>query len=449
MSYAENIIRRSIQEGKIDQSKRRRKYVEKLINYYTGTETDSYIAQYFNAKSYQEVPLYTINITKKFIDKKSRIYTLAPERTVGNKTMSKKYNDFTSNKNIRMKHIERMTNLLGVVALNVFWKECEDGSHLEYNPIYYFDAFFNEDPYNPFAIVYPMLHATDDIHFLEEMKYCYWDSNYKIIYNEEGQIESEMRHGLGRLPFVFPRNMEQIDDFFGEGSSDVVGVNEQINITLTELKLGQRFQMFGQPWASGVYEDEPISRMGSDTIINLPVDGRFGIESPKGDISKVIDSIKFELELLAQSKHMHITFDSNMDRPSSGLALIIKDFDRIEDYNDTVEQWRMFEHELFHLERAILKFNNIELVGNLEVEFKEPEYPKSVSERIQLWNWMLERGHTTDAQIMAENKKDISIDKAKNIIKKNNVENPQEETNNAEQESQSKKTNKKKEKSAY
>ena len=36
--------------------------------------------------------------------------------------------------------------------------------------------------------------------------------------------------------------------------------------------------------------------------------------------------------------------------------LIIKDFDRIEDYQDTVEQWRIFEHNLYKLEK--INFNN-------------------------------------------------------------------------------------------
>ncbi len=428
MSYAIDIIKQSIKELRLDQSRKRRRYIEKLINYYTGTDTDRYISRYFDAKSYQEVPLYTINITKKFIDKKSRIYTLAPSRKVGGRGISKKYNNFVSKKNLKMKHIERMTNLLGTIALYVYWNEEDDGGYLDYRPIYYFDAFFDEDPTKPIAIAYPMLEPTGDTSYVsEDLKFCYWDDNYKIVYDERGNVIKEERHGLGVLPFVFPRKDEQIDDFFAEGSSDVCGANEQINITLTELQLGLRFQMFGQPWASGVYEDEPISRMGSDTIINLPVDGRFGIESPQGDIAKVIESIKFQLELLAQSKHMHITFDSNMDRPSSGLALIIKDFDRIEDYHDTVEQWRLFEHELFKLERLILSKKGIDFPKDLVVEFLEPEYPKSVGERIQLWNWMLERGHTNDAEIMAENKKDITVEEAKKIIEKNQAEMPQEQ----------------------
>ena len=97
MSYAIDIIKQSIRELRLDQSRKRRRYIEKLINYYTGTDTDRYISKYFDAKSYQEVPLYTINITKKFIDKKSRIYTLAPTRKVGGKNISKKYNDLVNN----------------------------------------------------------------------------------------------------------------------------------------------------------------------------------------------------------------------------------------------------------------------------------------------------------------------------------------------------------------
>lgn len=429
MSYALDIIKQSIQDIRLNHSKKRRRYVEKLLNYYTGTDTDQYIHKYFDAKSYQEVPLYTINFTKKFIDKKSRIYTLAPSRKVGSKTFTKKYDKLVKDKNIRMKHVERMTNLLGVCALYVYWQQEEDSGYIDYRPIYYFDAFFGEDPYNPIAICYPMLNPTSDTSYshLDQVKYCYWDNTYKIVYDSNGNVLEETRHGLGVIPFVFPRNMEQIDDFYGEGASDISGTNEQVNITLTELQLGLRFQMFGQPWASGVYDDEPITRMGSDTIINLPADGRFGIESPQGDIAKVIESIKFQLELLARSKHMNITFDSNQDRPSSGLALIIKDFDRIEDYQDTVEQWRLFEHSLYKLEKVIAKANGIEFPKEIIVEFEEPEYPKSVGERIQLWNWMLERGHTTDAEILKNNKKDISIEEAQAIIDKNIEENPQEE----------------------
>ena len=95
MSYAEDIIKKSISDLKLHKSQDRRKHIEKLINYYTGTDTWKYIAgnegNYFDAKSFNEVPPYAMNLTKKFIDKKSRIYTLSPNRSLWIKSADKLY----------------------------------------------------------------------------------------------------------------------------------------------------------------------------------------------------------------------------------------------------------------------------------------------------------------------------------------------------------------------
>ena len=95
MSYAEDIIKQSIQDVKLHKSRARRKHVEKLLNYYTGTDTFKYIAgnerNYFDSASFNEVPPYNMNLTRKFIDKKSRIYTLSPTRDLGNKSANKQY----------------------------------------------------------------------------------------------------------------------------------------------------------------------------------------------------------------------------------------------------------------------------------------------------------------------------------------------------------------------
>ena len=145
MSYAEEIIRQSIQDHKLDKSRQRRKYIEKLLNYYTGTDTDKYIAgsesNYFDAQSFNEVPPYGMNLTKKFIDKKSRIYTLSPNRDLGNKSINKTYENLIEYKNLRMKHVERMATLIGTPAVRVMWVEKEDGKIcFDYRIVYYYDA---------------------------------------------------------------------------------------------------------------------------------------------------------------------------------------------------------------------------------------------------------------------------------------------------------------------
>tara|TARA_Y100000593_G_scaffold72339_1_gene132887 strand:+ start:561 stop:1892 length:1332 start_codon:yes stop_codon:yes gene_type:complete len=424
MSYAEDIIKQSIQNLKLDKSRGRRRHIEKLLNYYTGTDTWKYIAgnegNYFDSKSFNEVPPYGMNLTKKFIDKKSRIYTLSPNRSLGNKSADQSYNDLLLYKDLRMKHIERMTNLIGTPAVRVMWEEDEDKKCFDYRVVYYYDAYFTPpNPYNPYAIIYPILNPTEDVSYTEPTQFSYWDENVNIIYDEEGNIIAEYPNPYGILPFAFPRDMEQIDDFYGEGSSDVININEHVNILMTELMLGLRFQMFGQSWASGVYEDQPIARVGSDKLINLPAEGRFGIESPGGDPQKVMEIAKGMIEMLAISKHMHVTFDSNQDRPSSGLALRIKDFEFVEDYKDDIETWRMFERNLFDVEQKIAEVNGVTLPNGLSVDFKEPEYPRAISEQIQKDDWELSNGLITLEEILKRNNSDLSLEDARKIIAKN------------------------------
>ena len=424
MSYAEDIIKQSIENAKLQRSRERRKHIEKLLNYYTGTDTWKYIAgregNYFDSKSFNEVPPYQMNITKKFIDKKSRIYTLSPKRDLGNASANKLYDELLFYKNLRMKHIERMTNLVGTPAVRVMWEEDEDKKCFEYRVVYYYDAYFTPpNPYKPYAIVYPILNPTQEVSYTDPIKFSYWDNERNIIFNENNGIEEEYINPYGVLPFVFPRDTEQIDDFYGEGSTDVVATNEHVNILMTELMLGLRFQMFGQSWASGVYEDQPIARVGSDKLINLPADGRFGIESPGGDPQKVMEIAKGMVEMLAISKHMHVTFDSNQDRPSSGLALRIKDFEFVEDYKDDIETWRIFENDLYNLERVIAGNNNVNLPDKFSVDFKEPEYPRGISEQIQKDDWELANGLITLEEILKRNNSDLSLEQAREIIAKN------------------------------
>ncbi len=414
-----DIIKESIKEEKLSIARARRREVEKLINYYTGTNTESYIQRYFNPDIYSDVPLYKINITRKFIDKMSRVYISSPNRKLKG-VESESYNLLTRKKNLKMKQTERMTNLLGTPALQVFWNDSNYSSpYIDHNLVYYFNPHFKDNPYTPSAITYPSLLPTCDIYNSNKLEYEYWDSEVHIKYDNNGVIIFEEVNPYGLLPFIFPRDVEQIDDFVNEGATDVAAVNEQVNITMTNLQLGLHYQMLGQPFATGIYSDTPIQRVGPDTIINVPEGGTFGIASPAGDLNGVINTVKFQLELLAQSRHMNITFDSNADRPSSGLALMIKDFEHMADYEDDIERYRCFENELYHIERAIANSNGISLSEDFSIEFGKLDYPTTAQEKIALESYELERGYVTDAELLQKRKGDITLNDAKSILKEN------------------------------
>jgi len=413
------IIKSSIEEEKLNIARERRREVERLINYYTGTNTESYIHQYFNPDIYSDVPIYKINITRKFIDKMSRVYISNANRKLDG-VESEEYNSLTIKKHLKMKQVERMTNLLGTPALQIFWNDMNpDKPCIDHNLIYYFNPHFDMNPYHPSAITYPSLNPTADVYNTDKLQYEYWDKDVHLKFNESGRIIFEEDNPYGVLPFIFPRDIEQIDDFINEGATDVAAVNEQVNITMTNLQLGLHYQMLGQPFATGIYSDTPIQRVGPDTIINVPEGGTFGIASPAGDLNGVINTVKFQLELLAQSRHMNITFDSNADRPSSGLALMIKDFEHMADYEDDIERYRSIENEIYQIEKVIASNNGISLPDNFSVEFSKLEYPTTAQEKIALETYEVEKGYTTQAELLQKRKGDITLDDAKSILEKN------------------------------
>ena len=420
MTTVEQIIQESIRDLKLSHAQARRQEIYRLIDYYSGTETQKYIDDYFDADAFREIPLYNANFTKRFINKMSRIYNVGANRNVG-----KKYDELTIKKDARMKHIEKMTRLLGTVATQVIFRD-GDMPHFDYRPVYYFDVHMEDNPFIPTAITYPILHNVNEVYDTTKLEYAYWDANMYAHYDEDGNIINEYEHGYGVIPFVFTHRENQLDSFFVEGANDIVDCNEQVNITMTELQLGLRFQMFGQPFVTGVYSDKGMKRTGSDQILDLPEGSTFGIAAPQGDIQSVIESVKFQVDLVAQNNHLYVQFAQDGGEVPSGIALKIKDLERFEDYQDDIELWRMYEHELYHVERAIAGYNGINLPNELKLDFIEPEYPKTVQDQILLDNHALQNNLTTQPELLVKQNKDLSIEEAREIVRANKQENEQQ-----------------------
>ena len=409
----EEIIQQSVKESKQLTQKKRREWVRRLLNYYGGNGTNKYIENYFNSSAFQEVPCYNANFTRRFINKMSRIYTVGTSRNVNSQ-----YDKLTIKKDARFKHVERMTRLMGTVATQVIYKEFNGMPYFDYRPVYYFDVHLS-DAFTPSAIMYPLLMQPDDVSFIEKCEWAYWDNSVYIHYDEDGNIIDEYEHGYGVLPFVFTHREEQIDEFFVDGANDIVDCNEQVNIAMTEMQLGLRFQMFGQPYMTGVDSDKRIERAGSDQIIDLPEGATFDIVSPQGNIESVIENIKFQVDLVAQNNHLYVQFAQDGGETPSGIALKIKDLERFEDYQDDLELWRMYEHEFYNVEREIAAYNNIKLPDKLKLDFKEPEYPKTVQDQILLDEHRLKHHMLDEVDLLMEYNNDLSRKEAEKIVEKN------------------------------
>jgi len=411
-----NIIAESIRNLKLHNAKSRENHIEKLLDYYNGNDTANYIKKMFSGAAFSEIPPVETNITRKFINKMSRIYTIGATRRAGDR-----YSDLTTIKDARMKHIERMTRLCGTIATRVVWNESES-PYFDYRPIYFFHVFFGDDPFIPTALSYPILQPVEDSSKVEKLTYAYWDAERYISMDEDGTIIAEIPHNYGVLPFVFTHRENQTDSFYVEGANDIINANEHVNIAMTEMQLGLRFQMFGQPVMVGA-EMGNKQRTGSDVTLELPEGSSYDIVAPQGNVVSVIENIKFLVELVAQNNHLWVQWSEQGGEVPSGISLMIKDLERTEDYLDDLALWRMYEEDLYSVERKIAKSFGVSLPDDLGLDFKEPEYPKTVQDQI-LWDkHRLEMNLINEVGLLMEYNNDLTLEQAELSIAGNKQRN--------------------------
>ena len=180
--------------------------------------------------------------------------------------------------------------------------------------------------------------------------------------------------------------------------------------------------MFGQPVVSGA-DLGNRQRFGSDVILELPSEALYDIKSPAGDIEKVIENVKFQMELVAQNNHLYVQFAQDGGETPSGIALKIKDLERFEDYQDDLALWTLYEHHMYKIERNIASAFNINLPDKLKLDFNEPDYPMTVQDQIALDIYRLNLNLVSEADLMVEYNKDLTIQEAERKVAENKQKN--------------------------
>ena len=419
-NLANQLITDNLKEYKKQLARERRAVLTKMLDYYQGDNVDQYLKDRFKAEVFQEIPPVTFNVTKRFIERLSRIYTLGANRTLSSK--QNEYESLTKIKAFKFKHLERMTRLLGTLATEICWDTTyPDSPKFTYNPIYYFDVHLDpNDPFTPIAIEYPMLNMVQDPTFVEPTQYCYYDAEKKIIMDENGKVIEEYENPYGVLPFVFTHRDHPIDEFFTAPAMDICVANEAVNILMTELALGCRFACFPTMVCTGIYQDENVQRGGSDEIIILPEGANMTSLSPDVNVNEGLKLVRSILELVASNNHLTISFEENhSDRPQSGVALKIRDLERHEDYQDDLELWELYEQKFYEIERVIAGFNGVNLPNTMGVNFNEPEFPQATQDEILMNTFMLENNLTTHAKLLQKYNKDLTLEQAQAIIDEN------------------------------
>ena len=73
----------------------------------------------------------------------------------------------------------------------------------------------------------------------------------------------------------------------------------------------------------------------------------------------------------------------------------------------------------YNVEREIAAYNNIKLPDKLKLDFKEPEYPKTVQDQVLLDEHRLKHHMLDEVALLMEYNNDLSRKEAEKIIGKN------------------------------
>lgn len=363
---------------------------------------DRYVEKYFGAETLRQVPMLHQNLTKRVTALRGMTFKKAPKVDV-----NEQYFDFVDKNSLQAQRrlCERLTFLLGSMAFRSIWNE--QTQKVEHECLPFFEPLFlaGDRRDKPVGVTFPIEYQGNAR--LERPMHAVWTEDrpgvpgqhYLIDQDGRKQSVNEFdRNPYGILPVTFSHRYPPIRDFWaGSGAMDVVAVDLATNVAQMELSLAIRFGCLGIKHISGVDDSSRIS-IGTDKILYMPEGAEFGVSSPSGSLSEIIESTRFLIESTLNNNHIRAKYARNDsgNAPSAASLSIIEMENMDERSAQTEDTWRPWEHRRYDIDRQIIKTEtNTDLGPDYSVDFLEPNYALTPESEIALWSWRFDRGLAT------------------------------------------------------
>ena len=363
-----------------------------MLSYYEGMcdvmEQDMF--DYFDSESLRQAPPVTESITTKLVNGRAIVYKQTPKRQV-----DERYMDLTEDLDSAMLQFERMTYLLGTMALKSQWDEKKQ--KITYTPLVEFYPIFLPHDENPVACMYPIYNHSTNVSKYDQI-FAFWSDEQHFLIDGKGQIvENEENPDLvnpyGVKPITYAHRQMLTTDWFREGCSDIVSMNKTINIMLTEMSLSMRLQMLGQPVLLGVDEASAL-KMGVDKPLVLPEGANFDFKSPSSNLQQYVEAMRFLVDSVAYNHNLKTKWSVGREGSVSGESLKMAEIELTESIMlDAQMIWRPIEQHRYMVDRAIIDYEtNVSLAEDYSVDFTEPRFPLTAQEERAQWDWEWQHG---------------------------------------------------------
>ena len=359
------------------------------MNYYEGVNLEGETRKWFDSNALKYAPPMAVNITKKLIDGRFISYKTAPERKADDK-----YLDIIGDLDQDMVEMDRLTGLLGSIAMLRFYDE--DKGVLDSHILTDFEPLFVPNNPKPVGLVYPLFshgRAKEN-----EQEWVFWsdETHFKML--KGGRIihvNDQDINPMGVMPIVFSHLYSMMgNEWWRTGNGIMVAnANQLYNVFGTQLSLGNMYQSLGQSVLTGVDEATRI-KMDVSKLLVLPEGANYQIVSPSGSLNEIRDNMKWVVETTAHALHLKVKWGSDAGS-TSGEHQRILEVDLTEAVMADFERWRKFENQRFELDRAILETNGVNVTDEYNCNFSEPHIPLSPQQEREEWEWKWSNGLAT------------------------------------------------------
>lgn len=255
-----------------------------------------------------------------------------------------------------------------------------------------------------------------------------------------------MINPYGKIPYAVLR-LEEQNDFWGEGQTDLVNFNEQINFLLSDLiNSGVIMQSWGTPVAINCglsYKNEKGGasfrkvRLGAKHPLVVEnaktdeVEPSFEFKSANPLLVEVRETIDWMIKLIAITKGLDPNSFLQEVKATSGFSKVVDSLDEMELRQDDIEPCRAYEEERHDLTQRVLEAHKSEikdyksLKGYFVCDFAEIKPIKSLDEDIKEKEFKLKHNLITPIDIMRDGNPDLSDEELQKKYEDNRALNAQ------------------------
>jgi hypothetical protein len=374
----------------------------RAVDQYRGVDLNQDVARYFPAGVDRQVPFSVQAVAGKIIDARAGVYRETPGRVA-----DARYLERLENLDEIMTHFERLTYLLGSMALLI--GTTEDGQ-LYHEPLIEFEPLFLPQNPEPIGVVYPLHNAGAK---REDMEWAVWTDQLHFKLSAGGRIMAptednpDLVNPYGVLPVVFAHRGAAGSSWWRPMARDILDAQTAFNVLGTYLRQAFMLQGAGQPWTDARLDGTQL--LNPWEILSLEPGETFSFATAGANLGQLIDTQRAELESVAFAHHLSLKW-AGEGRATSGEHQRLLEVELTEAIMSDFARWRLFERTRFEIDSVILQSVGLTVGSEYGVNFVEPHIPMSDSEKRERWEWEYGNGLASKLDYLRELDPDASDD---------------------------------------